>query len=60
MKDRDWMRSRFFATLSELQWTNPHEKLKIRLKADLQLLWDILEDDIEEEWWEQIEEALSS
>lgn len=61
MKGVNWMYSKLFATLAELQsgttYTNPG--LDLQLRHNLELLYDILEDEVPEEYWEQIEHEIN-
>lgn len=58
MKSKEEILSTLFATLHELQNTTPSDSLKSFLQTRLGVLYDILGDDVPEEYWEQIEEQL--
>lgn len=60
MKDKNWMYSKLFATLAELQsgTTKTNPGLDIQLRHNLELLYDILDDEVPEEYWEQIEKEI--
>lgn len=61
MKTQAELHKRLFATLAELQsgYPDTNPGLKIQLIHELKLLYDILEDDVPEEYWEQIEEQFA-
>lgn len=48
-----------FAALWELQNTNPNEHLKIDLQARLDVCYKLIGESLDEEWYKQIDEALS-
>ena len=61
MKTKQELLEVLFAKLAELQdgrikTVNPTVAKK--LQTELNLLWDILGDDVPEEYWEQIEEVI--
>ena len=57
MKTKEQILQDLFATLSELQSGLCNGNLKA-LTTKLSVLYDVLEDDVPEEFWEQIEEWL--
>ena len=60
MKKLQEVKKELFATLWELENTNPNSTLKKYLQVKLDTLNSILDDeDIEEEYWERIDEALA-
>ena len=60
MKKLQEVKKELFATLWELENTTPEPSLKKYLQVKLDTLNSILDDeDIEEEYWEIIEEALA-
>lgn len=61
MKDLNWMYSKLFATLAELQsgTTENNSGLDLQLRHNLELLYDILDDEVPEEYWEQIEKEIN-
>jgi len=52
------IKKNLFATLCELQNTEPNHDLKISLVTRLQVLYDILDDDMDEGWDEQLEKFI--
>lgn len=61
MKTKQEILSMLYSRLAELQdgrikTINP--TMAKKLQAELNLLWDILGDDVPEEYWEQIEEEI--
>ena len=59
MKKLQEVKKELFATLWELENTNPKPSLKKYLQVKLETLNSILDDeDIEEDYWQRIEEAL--
>ena len=61
MKTKQELLEMLFAKLAELQdgrikTVNPI--IAKKLQVELNLLWDILGDDVPEEYWEQIEEVI--
>ena len=58
MKKKEEILSDLMATLSELQHGVKEESLKIYLETKLKILYDILGEDVPEEYWEQIEELI--
>ena len=61
MKTKQELLSMLYSRLAELQdgrikTVNP--TIAKRIQAELNLLWDILIDDVPEEYWEQIEEEI--
>lgn len=59
MKSKEYIYSKMMAVLHELEETNPHEQLKNRLRVELEVLNDILDDeDVPEEYWERIENQI--
>ena len=61
MKTKQELLSMLYSRLAELQdgrikTVNP--TMTKRLQTELNLLWDILIDDVPEEYWEQIEEEI--
>ena len=60
MKKLQEVKKELFATLWELENTNPNSTFKKYLQVKLDTLNSILDDeDIEEEYWERIDEALA-
>lgn len=60
MKKIEEVKKELFATLWELENTTPNPTLKKYLQIKLETLNSILdEEDIQEEYWERIEEALA-
>ena len=60
MKKIKEVKKELFATLWELENTTPKSSLKKYLQVKLDTLNSILDDeDIEEEYWERIDEALA-
>lgn len=49
---------KLFATLWELQSTNPNPELKKHLQTELEVYYDLIGDSIDEDWYSQIESAL--
>lgn len=49
------LKSKLFANLNELQHGVADESVSAMLKIELSLLYDILGEKIDEEYWEQIE-----
>lgn len=60
MKTKQELLQILFAKLAELQDLNKWEiaNLTAKLQAEVALLYDILGEDVPEEYWEQIEEAI--
>ncbi len=58
MKTKQELLKQLYATLVELEQSNPNEIVKNRLKIELQLLYNILGEDVAEEYWESIEEII--
>ena len=58
MKTKEQINSKLMMVLHELESTNPHERLKNRLKIELEILYDILGEDVPEEYWERIENQI--
>lgn len=56
MKSAEQIRAMFYATLAELQNGVENESIYDGLCAKLSVLYDILGEDIPEEYWEQVEE----
>ena len=61
MKTKQEILSMLYSRLAELQdgrikTVNP--TMAKKLQTELNLLWDILGDDVPEEYWEQIEEVI--
>lgn len=56
MKSAEQIKAMFYATLAELQNGVENEGIYDRLCAKLSVLYDILDEDIPEEYWEQVEE----
>lgn len=61
MKSKNELLSMFFAVLAELKSKSeePDSELKTKLQTQLELLWDILEEDVPEEYWDEIEELIN-
>lgn len=61
MKNVKWVYKKLFVTLAELQsgTTKSNPSLDLHLRHDLELLYDILDDEVPEEYWEQIEEEIN-
>lgn len=55
MKTVEQLKADMFATLCELQSTEPEEHLKTFLTHKLQFLVDTLEDDVPGEYYDQLE-----
>ena len=60
MKSKNELLSMLFAVLSELKSKSeePDSELKTKLQTQLQLLWDILEEDVPVVYWDEIEELI--
>lgn len=58
MKSEQEIKKHLFAILTELQSGTVKGDLKIRLQGKLDVLYDILGEDVPEEYWEQIETAI--
>jgi len=58
MKTKQEIKKDLFATLAELQSKTAAGELENYLRIKLQILYDILEEEIDEEYWEQIEKEL--
>jgi hypothetical protein len=58
MLSEEKIRERFFAILYELQHGNPGDEIRQRLIIQLSTLFDVLEGDIPEEYWEQVQEYI--
>lgn len=58
MKSKQEILSKLFAILAELQSRTANEKLTEVLKIQLELLYDILGEEVPEEYWEQIEQTI--
>lgn len=61
MKTKQELLSMLFARLTELEdesSKNYSEAMLTCARTELALLYDILEDDIEEEWWERINQQI--
>jgi hypothetical protein len=58
MKSKQELLSKLYAILAELQSRTASEELTKVLKIQLELLYDILGEDVPEEYWEQIEKEL--
>ena len=58
MKDINEIYSDCMITLWELENTNPEGKTKEYLQIKLEVLYDILGDYIEEDFWDRIEEQI--
>lgn len=63
MKTKQELLEMLFAKLAELQdgrikTVNPI--IAKKLQTELNLLWDILGEDVSEEYWEQIEEVINN
>jgi hypothetical protein len=58
MKSKQEILSKLYAVLAELQSKTAGEELTKILKIQLELLYDILDEDIPEEFWAQIEKEL--
>jgi hypothetical protein len=52
------IRKNLFATLWQLQSTNPHPSIKSRLQVELDVYYDLIGDTLDDDWYPQIEEAL--
>ena len=59
MKSKEEILKDLFVTLAELQHGNLNYSLEAYLKTKLEILYDILGEDVPEEYWEQIEEEIS-
>lgn len=59
MKDKQYMLKQLYATLAELESGvldgESNRDLKLIQRSKLETLYDILEDDVEEDYWERIE-----
>ena len=58
MKTAEQIKSDFFATLWELQNTQPSEAIKKHLQTKAEILADILGDDFPDEYAERLERVL--
>jgi len=58
MKTKQELLSKLFATLAELQSKTATGELEKRLRIELELLYDILGEEVPEEYWEQIEKEI--
>lgn len=58
MKSKQELLSMLFVTLAELQSKTANENLTEVLKVKLELLYDILGEDVPEEFWSQIEKEI--
>ena len=58
MLSENKIRERFFAILYELQNYNLNNDIRQRLIIQLGTLFDVLEGDIPEEYWEQVQEYI--
>lgn len=58
MKSKEEILKDLLATLNELQNGVSGEILKIYLETKLSILYDILGEDVPEEYWDQIEKLL--
>ena len=58
MLSEEKIRERFFAILYELQHGSPGNEIIQRLIIQLGTLFDVLEGDIPEEYWEQAQEYI--
>lgn len=59
MKKKEEILKDLYATLAELQetnWTEENKGLMEYMKIKLSVLYDILGEEVSEEYWEQIEE----
>lgn len=55
MKSIEEIKKDLFATLHELESNTPSEQLKNHLTIKLEVLYDILGEEVPEEYWERIE-----
>ena len=58
MKTKQEILKDLFATLTELQNGVKENNLRNHLKVKLEVLYDVLGEDVPEEYWEQIEELI--
>ena len=58
MKKKEEILSELMVTLAELQHGVKEETLENYLKTKLEILYDILGEDVPEEYWEQIEDII--
>ena len=58
MKSKQELLKMLFAALTELQSKTAKPELEKRLKIQLELLYDILGEEVPEEFWEQIENQI--
>lgn len=58
MKSKEELLKRLYATLAELEYGVDNKELEQVLKVQLGLLYDILGDDVKEEYWERIEDII--
>ena len=58
MRTKEEILKNLFATLHELQNSEPSESLKISLETKLQVLADVLGDDLPEEYYDQLEKFI--
>lgn len=58
MKSKEELLSMLYCKLAELQHGVDDSGLKNTLKIELSLLYDILGEEVKEEYWEQIEEII--
>jgi len=59
MKSKQEILSMLFAILAELQTNTANEKVTGMLQTQLKLLYDILGEEVPEEYWQQIEKELN-
>lgn len=59
MKSSQDILKKLFAILAELQSGTATGDLEIRLRTELEVLYDILGEDVQEGFWEQIEQEIS-
>lgn len=59
MKTKQEILKNLFATLAELQYGNLEHNLETYLKTKLEILYDILGEDVPEEYWDQIEKEIN-
>lgn len=58
MKSKEEILKDLFVTLAELQNGTANENLEKYLKVKLEVLYDVLGEDVPEEYWDQIEELI--
>lgn len=58
MKSKEELSTMAYANLIELEHGGMKEEVKERLRIELDLLYKILDEDMEEEYWERIEKQI--